>query len=295
MSKAEVVDCPDNDCDNADSNTDGTNDTSVITTKTTFCPFKHTLCVGEDGAVTISVNETQYADGNYNQITLVDGCVGGLSQIAPRGYVAPACCATEEGGSGEPSDLTLAVSSCQLLTTSGGALLAEVHFSATSEYKVTGCGTTANPFSISGPDAVEGALTIDQCNNNSCVTVTGVGTSTQPLKICHVSSGLSAGTYAGFTIDKCGHVIAFDEAGANKIYTSESLSIDQNACTIERTATTTAQTYTFLGGSVSVNEYGDITDVVAPTSVLTTSIPYLKPDNSVGTMTFTNGLLTGQN
>ena len=283
MSIAEEVECKNNECPvEADT---GSGATEV--TKTNFCPFKHTLCVGSDGSVELTELDPPYEDGNYNQFTLVKGCVTALENVPPRGYKAPACCPKSAGSTGGTTDVALAVSDKQLTQQTAAGLLTQVHFSATGGYSIAGCGTTADPFVLTGPAIPTGALNITPCANNDHITVTGDGTALQPLKICHKPSPLSAGTKCGVTIDSSGHVVGINP------YTSSSLTVDPGSCTIERKVVTTARTIPFAGGSITINEFGDITNAIAPTG-LSTTVLFLKPDNSTGTLTFTDGILTGQ-
>lgn len=283
MSVAEEVDCPDNECP---VETDTGSGTAEVT-KQTYCPFKHTLCVGSDGSIELTEIDPPYANGTYNQLTIVDGCLTGLENTPPRGYVAPACCPKTEGSTGGTTDVALAVSDKQLTKQTSAGLLTQVHFSATGGYNITGCGTTAEPFILTGPAIPTGALNITPCANNDHITVTGEGTTLQPLKICHKASALGAGQHCGVTTDSSGHVIAINP------YTSTTLDVSPSACTINRKVVTTAQTIPFAGGSITINEFGDITAATAPTGI-TSTIAFLKPNSSTGTLTFTDGILTGQ-
>lgn len=281
MKVAEEIDCPDNECP-----VDDTGGGAEVT-KTNFCPFKHTLCVGSDGSIEITEIDPPYEDGNYNQFTLVKGCVTALENIPPRGYVAPACCPKSEDSTGGTTDAALAISDKQLTQQTSAGLLTQVQFSATGGYSITGCGTTAEPFVLTGPAIPTGALNITPCANNDHITVTGDGTALQPLKICHKASTLAAGQHCGVTTDSSGHV-----TGINP-YTSASLTINAANCTIERKVVGAARTIPFAGGSITIDEFGDITSAVDPTGV-TSTVAFLKPDSSTGTLTFTDGILTGQ-
>ena len=281
MSIAEEVNCPDNNCPE-----DTSGGTTPTVTKQTYCPFKHTLCLSSDGTVTITDSDTPYANGTYNQITIVDGCVAGLESVASRGYVAPACC-PKTGTTGEPGSVELAVSDKQLTTETGGQLLTQVHWSTSGGYSITGCGTTSQPFVLTGPAIPTGTLSTTSCANNDHITVTGDGTASQPLKICHKASVLAAGSHCGVVTDSSGHVVGINP------YTSTTLTINEAACTIERKVVGAAQTIPFAGGSITIDQYGAITNAVAPTG-LDSTVSYLKPDSSTGTLTFTNGVLISQ-
>lgn len=282
MNIAEEVNCLEGSCPDAST---GDDNSGTVATKQTYCPFRDQLCIGADGTFEITPIDPPYADGTYNSITLLNGCLAGLENKPSRGYVAPACC--PKAGDPVPGDgeVTLAVSDKQLTTQVGGELLTQVHWKATGDYTVTGCGTVAQPFCISGPAVASGNIVVEQCNNSDQVTVTGNGSVSQPLKICHKTSALAAGNHCGVVTDSGGHVIGINP------YTSESLNISQSNCTIEKKPVTTAQTIPFASGSIQINEFGEILSFTPPAG-LTTAIPYLKPDNSTGIMNFTDGILT---
>ena len=280
MKPAEEIDCPDNECPVDEV-------AAEEVTKINFCPFKHMLCIGSDGSIEVTEIQPPYADGNYNQLTLVDGCVTALENIPPRGYIAPACCPKSDDSTGGTTDVALAISDKQLTQQTPAGLLTQVHWSTSGGYSITGCGTTAQPFVLTGPAIPTGTLNITPCVNNDHIAVTGAGTASQPLKICHKASALSAGQHCGVVTDSSGHVVGINP------YDTTTLTINPTDCTINLKVTGVEQTIPFAGGSLTIDQYGLITNAVPPTG-LDTTIQYLKPDNSTGTMTFTNGVLTSQ-
>ena len=132
MSTAEEVKCADDQCPDTTAG-DGDVGTTAVESKQTYCPFKHTLCVGGDGSVTITENATQYQDGNYNQITLLNGCVAGLENVTSRGYVAPACCEKTVDDTPANPDVSIATGTCQLLKDTGLGLSVEIQTKPTGD------------------------------------------------------------------------------------------------------------------------------------------------------------------
>lgn len=293
MPIAEVVECEGEDCPDAQGA--GGGDTPV--TYSTYCPFRDTLSVGSDGTVQIQTEVTDYADGNYNQITLVGGCVAGLDSIQPRGYVPSICCDEDDTTPGTTTDVELAPDACNLTSLVGGQLLTQVQFSPTDDYTVTGCGTALSPFAIQGPTIPESSLFIGACTVNTGVTLSGAGTEASPLKACHKAGVLAAGSYQGITVDAMGHVTAVALTNGAS-YISTDLNIlatgNDNEYEISFKPVTAGNTVTYVGVSISYNDYGQITNITAPANPgLTQTITYMKDATTSGTLTFTDGVLTG--
>ena len=305
MSTATVVECEGDDCPDT---TDGATTDTNVTLPVTFCPFRDKLVIDGDGKATITTNDSQYADGNYNQITLISGCVSGLENVAARGYVSNTCCPEETTGD-EAETITAAADACNLSSITGTEILTRGYFSDTNGYIVSGCGKANNPWTIEGPSSPELTIDIEQCTANQAVTVSGLGTTASPLRICHKAGTLVAGTYDGITLDSTGHVtgVNISDSDNHNTYISDDFIIaptdTENEFRITKKPVTTGQTITISGYDVTYDDYGDITNVTgdgviddgtanAPVG-LNTVVQYKKQDDTIGALTFTDGILTG--
>ena len=292
---AEEIDCPSGGCGGADTDTSNT-DTEEVTVLATLCPFKHKLCVMSDGTVSIEEREPALADGTYNNITIIDGCVASLTQAASPGYTPTACCSggatTSEGGdypglSSLPANLT---------TLSGGQLLTAVSLVDSNNAAISGKGTPTDPFVI---PVTESATDVAVSNAGSAISLTGNGTASSPLTATHAPSTLSAGTHSGITVDQYGHVTAVDISTASDFEptsTDQTISILPSGSATNFTLPTKhgGAQVTFLGQTVQISPQGLVTSVTGTAqSAATTTVAYKKADDTTGTMTFVDGLLTG--
>lgn len=165
-------------------------------------------CFRLDGSVTI-------ADGWYSQVQIVNGCIVD-ARTAEVSVYTPAPCApaagpcSDAGGSGGSSLPPLSPDTCNLLSASGGQLMATLHTSPGSGVTVTGCGSQNDPLVISASSSGGTGDIYLNSSTPSALVITGSGTLQDSFQIGLKESPLAAGTHGAFTTDAYGRITGYD-------------------------------------------------------------------------------------
>lgn len=191
------------------------------TTPRVGTPFD--LCVGNytlhyDGHILWTTRRSyQIPDGTFTQITFSDGCITGVGQAPVAGYTPSDCCAPPghdptPGGSGGGT-IDISPVACNWLSRSAQGLYVTPHVIGVGGVTVSGCGTTTDPLtiSISGAPGSGGAFALQDLTVMSptgTVQVGGAGTPVDPLTLDLKKVG-SAGVYGGLDVDAYGRVVGY--------------------------------------------------------------------------------------
>lgn len=187
-------------------------------------PFS--LCVGNytlhyDGYVLWTERRAyQIPDGTFTQITFTDGCITGVGQAPVAGYTPSDCCGppgspgTGPGG-GEGQEAISPVA-CNLLARSTQGLYVTPHILGVNGVSVSGCGTAADPLTISATPTSSSGAEIHALSPNNTLAVNGTGTNTAPLTIDLRPIG-AATTYNGLDVDQYGRVTGYTNVSVGQI------------------------------------------------------------------------------
>ena len=163
-------------------------------------------------------------DGWYSQVQIINGCVVDAKDSDIPVYT-PAPCApaagpcSESGGSGGSSMPPLSPDACNLLSNSGGQLLASLHVSQGTGVTVSGCGSQNDPLRISASSSEGGSVYL-QSSTPSALGVTGSGTLQDAFQVGLKESPLAAGDHGAFTTDAYGRIIGYNAAASDDALTA---------------------------------------------------------------------------
>lgn len=150
-------------------------------------------------------------DGKYGVITVQNGCITNAEEQPVCEYTPQPCTPAATGCSDTSgSGITLQPGADNLLNwDASGRLGASLNVQGEGGVTVTGYGTSTDPLVISYSASAAARTYVK--NGDNAIGVSGTGTQTDPYYITHKESGLEAGTYNGITVDAYGHVTAIEE------------------------------------------------------------------------------------
>lgn len=150
-------------------------------------------------------------DGKYGVITVQNGCITNAEEQPVCEYTPQPCTPAATGCSDTSgSGITLQPGADNLLNwDASGRLGASLNVQGEGGVTVTGYGTSTDPLVISYSASAAARTYVK--NGDNAIGVSGTGTQTDPYYITHKESGLEAGTYNGITVDAYGHVTAVEE------------------------------------------------------------------------------------
>ncbi len=179
--------------------------------------------IGFDGECLYVEGESNIPDGSYGIIEVKNGCIVGARPNPAFEYTPPPCspAATpcDEGG----SNVDIAPGSNNLISQDGaGRLIVTLVTQAGRGIRLSGVGTASSPLKIEATEE-SGITEVVARALNEALTVTGKGTSTNPLLIGLTETGITPGTYGDFTVDAYGRIINYSAGsstgGATGIHT----------------------------------------------------------------------------
>lgn len=162
----------------------------------------------------LSVEEpaNQIPDGEYGIIVVENGCIVNALPNPVCEYTPPPCTPAAEScdTTGGSSGITLQPNACNLLTVDAAGRYG-VYPSITGGDNVTvsGCGSQQNPFVISVGVDVDTTVYMQSASDQQIV-LSGNGTVANPFVIGLAESGVTAGTYAGFSVDRYGRITDYN-------------------------------------------------------------------------------------
>lgn len=199
----------------------GENELAAATEKGA-CPAWH-FCLpfgGElrqkDGCVEYVPGEPP-ADGIYDKIVIVDGCIVALEKDGLPWYTATPCapvpddCTGGGGGIGTPSPIA-----CNLLQyDASGRPYVCVTIQGGAGIDVVGTGTAQDPIIITNTSGGGGGTGgyVKACNN--AISVTGSGSREDPYCVGHALADDAPQTAGGLSLDRYGHVIGYTPSDAS--------------------------------------------------------------------------------
>ena len=197
--------------------------TPIGTGETHGCePFDVCLGFGRslhyDGGCFSVQGEPTVADGEYGVIVVQNGCIVGARPNPAFEYTPDPCAPSANpcGGSGD-SSLSLDPDTRNLLSfDAAGRLGAFLTVEPGSGVNVTGSGTSADPLVISMA-AQEPQKTYISTKDAEALSVEGSGSVSDPYVIGLAESGVTAGTYNGFTIDAYGRITKYEKPSTSSI------------------------------------------------------------------------------
>lgn len=242
-------------------------------TKPQCRPFNTCIGFGKsiswDGDCLVSKGTPSVIDGWYSEIHVVNGCIIDARTAPIPIYTPPPCAPAakpcDDNNNGGESDIVLNPEGCNLLEYISGMLDARIYFGANTGLTVTGCGTQNDPLVLNVTPQTQNIYI--QSSTPQILPISGSGTSSDPFSISHADSGIQAGMYGSFEVDRYGHIIAYDESrddvitgiidgnGVSLSITSGLLSADLNDTGID------AGQYTLGGYTVTFNSTGQATDI----------------------------------
>jgi hypothetical protein len=179
--------------------------------KTSPCkPFS--VCVGNytlsfDGACfQLAARKWLVPDGTYSAIQFQDGCVVGVGQVPVPSYTPPACCSQDSGGGTPTINVPVSPDSCNLTAMGPAGLQTFLNVAPGSGVSVTGCGTTGNPLRISASASGGGSITAQ--SGDSPIRVQGDGSTASPL-IVGMNKSVDPSNYGGLQVNKYGLVTGY--------------------------------------------------------------------------------------
>lgn len=178
----------------------------AATTPFSFCAGN--LAISWDGSRLHSEKVLNIPDGEYGTVTLTNGCITGFGAIPAATYTPPYCnpapvpCGDGSGGSGGATPVSPEAGN--ILVADSLGLYAKTYIQGDATVVVSGNGTQANPYKLTG-SSVFGVSKITSDNIHITVDETVPGVPGIGL----ADSGIVAGVYAGFTIDRFGIVTAY--------------------------------------------------------------------------------------
>lgn len=254
------------------------------------------LSIHWDGSRLRSEKVYDIPDGEYGTITVTNGCITGYGAIPAATYTPPYCnpapipCGDGSGGDGGTTPISPEAGN--ILVSSALGLYARTYIQGDATITVAGNGTQANPYKLTGA-AATGVKKVTSGNPHIKIDETVPGTPSVGM----VDSGIVAGVYAGFSIDRFGIVTAYSNTSDDVVSdvqagTDISVSSIGSAFTVGHTTqlagnttvrlgaydvrisagghiesttrqgTVIAGTYAIDGWLITIDTYGAITEIV---------------------------------
>lgn len=149
-------------------------------------------------------------DGEYGVIVVRDGCIVEARPNPAFNYTPDPCSPAAQPCGGNSETIVPAPGVCNLLSVdAAGRLLVQLNVDTGSGISVTGCGTSTDPLVISA-EPTEPVRTYIEAKDATAISLTGDGSSAQPYMVGLTPVDLLAGEYGGFTIDQYGRVVNYN-------------------------------------------------------------------------------------
>lgn len=164
------------------------------------------LLVSWDGSRLRSQKVRDVPDGEYGTVTVTNGCITGFGPVPVATYTPPYCnpapapCGDGSSGGATP----VSPEAGNILVSSALGLYAKTYIQGDTTIVVSGNGTQANPYKLTG-GAGSGVTKVTSNNLHIDIDESIPGKPSIGLN----DSGITAGVYAGFTIDRFGIVTAY--------------------------------------------------------------------------------------
>jgi hypothetical protein len=178
------------------------------------CVGNYTLCY--DGTCCqLAARKWRIPDGVYSAIQLQDGCIVGVGQVPVPSYTPPPCCDQESGGD-PPTGVPVSPDACNLTAMGPAGLQTFLTVAPGSGVTVSGCGTTGDPLRISASASGGGSITAQA--GDSPIRVQGDGSATAPL-IIGMNRSVDPGNYGGLMVNRYGLVTGYQpESGGATVH-----------------------------------------------------------------------------
>lgn len=193
------------------------NDTKIMSTADNSCAAFE-VCLGAGRVLTFNgrcfsvQGSSSIPDGWYSEVQIVNGCIVAAKERDVPTYTPPPCApapgACGDNSTGVPTLPPLSPDICNLITNTGGELLAALQVQAGEGVTISGCGTQTSPLIISA-ETSDTAIYINS-STPSVLRVTGSGTLADAYQIGLVTSPLAAGQYGAYTVDMYGRIVGYD-------------------------------------------------------------------------------------
>jgi hypothetical protein len=181
-------------------------------------------CVGNftlayDGeCMTVTPRADPIPDGTWGLMTFVDGCIVRVDPAPVPSYTPDDCCAPASSDINPPAAVMVSPDPCNLTSLTPAGLLTLLSVRQGAGVKITGCGTTTDPLTISA--VAQSGASIAAKAGDAPIRVEGDGSSTSALIIGMNPSGVTAGSYLGFSVNKFGLVTGFTADGGDPVVRS---------------------------------------------------------------------------
>lgn len=174
---------------------------------------KFSFCVGNqtihwDGSRLQTEKTLDIADGEYGTVFVEGGCIIGYGPSPVATYTPPYCNPNPEpcGDGSETAGVSISPEAGNSLVDSALGLYARTYVQGSSGVSVSGSGTLASPYIVKGTGS-SGVMSVLSDNPHIVIDETIPGSPAVGLS----DSGITAGTYAGLTVDKYGFVTGYTE------------------------------------------------------------------------------------
>lgn len=179
-----------------------------VTPEFSFCAGNQTIYW--DGARLTATTTGTIEDGEYGTVSVENGCIVSYGQALAPTYTPPYCNpnpAPCSDGSSSGSSYSVSPAAGNTLVDSSQGLYAKSYVQGNTGVTVTGTGTEANPYKIAVSTG-EGLTKITSDNTHIAINTTVANAPSIGLN----DSGLAAGTYAGFTVDRFGIITGYSDS-----------------------------------------------------------------------------------
>ncbi len=172
------------------------------------------LSVSWDGSRLRSEQVRNIPDGEYGTVTVTDGCITGFGLMPAATYTPPYCNpAPIPCGDGSSSGTTpISPEAGNTLVSSTLGLYAKTYIQGDTTITVSGNGTQANPYKLAGATGT-GVKKITSGNPHIIINETVPGVPSVGL----IDSGITAGIYAGFAVDRFGLITGYNNTSEDVV------------------------------------------------------------------------------
>lgn len=171
-----------------------------------FCAGNNT--VHWDGSRLRTEKTMDIPDGEYGTVVVENGCIIGYGLEPVATYTPPYCNPNPEpcGDGSSAAGVTISPEAGNSLVDSELGLYARTYVQGTSGVSVSGVGTLANPYLVK---STVGSGVTSVLSDNPHITIDETVTGSPAVGLA--DSGISPGTYAGFTVDRFGIVTGYTD------------------------------------------------------------------------------------
>ena len=284
---------------------DGQNSPRSIGTDFDVClPFGGRL-YSVDGLISHAPGNAP-ADGVYTSITIRGGCIVGVGQADISTYTSTPCApypsaCNSSSGSGSISISSAADNLSRL--DNAGRLLTVLNLVAGDGISIDGLGTVTSPLIISADGGSSAAYeNVFIQAGNAGLSVAGSGSRTDPFIISHTENLNTVVHASGFTFDRFGHLISYEEPSTYSTLTGITTGAGLTSTTDPNTGIASIDlaqplhksegVYNLGGYIVSVDEYNRIYDITAidQQNVVSTAAVHVAQNGGTFSFSFITGI-----